>query len=165
MISVLASLVLARPSPRFLLIGMGFMALGLLLRGWACGHLSKESELTTSGPYCYTRNPLYLGSMIIGIGVTTAARSWWVAGLFALNFLLIYPVAVRKEREIMQRLFPDAYAEFSRRVPLFFPRWKPNPHARDKSFSWALYKTNKEYRALKASLLYAVFLILKLLCF
>ncbi len=163
MVSILASLVLARPTLHLLLFGIGILALGLLLRGWACGHLNKESELTTSGPYRYTRNPLYLGSIIIGIGVTVASRSWWVMGLFALNFLVFYPVAVRKEREIMQRLFPDAYAEFSRQVPLFLPSWKPNPDARDKSFSWALYKTNKEYRALWASLLFATILFVKLL--
>ncbi len=121
--------------------------------------------MTTSGPYRYTRNPLYLGSLIIGIGVTAASRSWWVAGLFGLNFLVFYPAAVRKEREIMQRLFPEAYAEFSRRVPLFLPSGKPNPRARHKSFSWALYKANKEYRALWGTMLFAAALFFKFLWF
>jgi protein-S-isoprenylcysteine O-methyltransferase Ste14 len=90
LISVIAAVILARPNLLSLLAGAGFITLGLLLRGWACGHLTKDRELTTSGPYRYTRNPLYLGSLWIALGVTAASRSWWVAALFALNFLLFW---------------------------------------------------------------------------
>lgn len=162
LLSVLTALVLARPNVYSLLAGMGFIILGLLCRGWACGHLIKDRELTTSGPYRFTRNPLYLGSLLIAIGVTASSRSWWVAGLFVLNFLAFYSAAIFRERKVMQKLFPDAYAEFSRQVPLFFPSWKPNPNARGKAFSWELYKSNKEYRALQAAVLFYLFLTLRM---
>ncbi len=162
LLSVLTALVMARPNGYSLLAGMGFIMLGLLWRGWACGHLTKDRELTTSGPYRYTRNPLYLGSLLIAIGVTASSRSWWVAALFVLNFLAFYSAAIFREKKVMQELFPDAYAEFSRLVPLFFPSWKPNPQARMKAFSWELYKSNKEYRALQAAVLFLLLLTLRL---
>ena len=161
LISVFAAFALANPNRLSLLAGAGFIILGLLLRGWACGHLTKDRDLTTSGPYRFTRNPLYLGSLLIGVGVTAASRSWWVAGLFALNFLIFYPVAVRREKEVLQEAFPEAYREFSRAVPLFFPGCKPNPKAPSSPFTWRLYKENKEYRALWAALVFMVLLSLK----
>ncbi len=162
MLSVLTALVLARPNTYSLLAGMGFIILGLLWRGWACGHLTKDRELTTSGPYRYTRNPLYLGSLLIAIGITASSRSWWVAGLFVLNFLVFYSAAILKERNVLQKLFSDAYADFSRQVPIFFPRWRPNPGARIKAFSWELYKANKEYRALQAAVVFLLILTLRM---
>ena len=165
LISVLAALVLANPNTYSLLAGMGFISLGLLLRGWACGHLTKDRELTTSGPYRYTRNPLYLGSLLIALGVTASSRSWWVAGLFVLNFLVFYSVAIFTERKVMQKLFPDAYAAFSRQVPLFFPTFRPNPDARLKAFSWELYRSNKEYRALQAAVIFLLILTIRMLLF
>lgn len=158
LISVIAAVILARPNLLSLLAGAGFITLGLLLRGWACGHLTKDRKLTTSGPYRYTRNPLYLGSLWIALGVTATSRSWWVAALFALNFLLFYPVAIYKERKAMKDLFPESYADYSSEVPLFFPGWRPHTNARAKSFSWDLYKINKEYRALVAALIFLLFI-------
>jgi protein-S-isoprenylcysteine O-methyltransferase Ste14 len=158
LISVIATVILARPNWLSLLAGAGFITLGLLFRGWACGHLTKDRELTTSGPYRYTRNPLYLGSLWIALGITAAARSWWVAALFALNFLLFYPVAIYKERKVMEDLFPGSYSAYSREVPLFFPFRRPYTNARIKSFSWDLYKSNKEYRALVGALIFLLFM-------
>jgi len=95
LICIIAAVILARPTPLTLTSGFGFIILGLILRGWAAGHLRKEKELTVSGPYRYTRNPLYLGSLIIGIGSVAACRSWIVLGLFAAYFLIFYTVAAR----------------------------------------------------------------------
>ena len=78
---------------------------GLLLRAWASGHLRKEKELTISGPYQYTRNPLYLGSLVIGAAIVIGCRSWWIFVIFILYFLLFYPVAVLFEQEKMIALF------------------------------------------------------------
>ncbi|MFA9453449.1 MAG: isoprenylcysteine carboxylmethyltransferase family protein [Candidatus Aminicenantaceae bacterium] len=162
LIGVIAAYFLARPNRLSLFAGAGFIILGLLLRGWACGHLTKNRELTISGPYRYTRNPLYLGSLAIALGVTAASRSWWVAGLFALNFLIFYAVTISQERRAMQELFPEAYADYSRHVPLFFPGWHPYPNAQVKSFSWNRYRSNKEYRALMAALIFLVLMGLKM---
>jgi len=158
---VVAAFFLAEPNRLSLLAGSGFIILGLLLRGWACGHLSKDKELTTSGPYRFTRSPLYLGSLLIGIGVTSASRSWWVAGLLAFIFLVFYSVAVQREKNMLQGLFPEAYAAYSRRVPLFFPQLKPDPPNSPRSFDWSRYLANKEYRALEAALVFMALLVLK----
>ncbi|MGB2907840.1 MAG: isoprenylcysteine carboxylmethyltransferase family protein [Candidatus Aminicenantaceae bacterium] len=162
LIGVIAAYFLARPNRLSLFAGAGFIILGLLLRGWACGHLTKNRELTISGPYRYTRNPLYLGSLAIALGITAASRSWWVAGLFALNFLLFYAVTISQEKRAMQELFPEAYADYSRHVPLFFPGWRPYSNAQVKSFSWDRYRSNKEYRALMAALIFLVLMGLKM---
>ncbi len=162
LISVIAALVLARPNRPSLLAGAGFIILGLLLRGWACGHLTKDRELTTSGPYRYTRNPLYLGSLGLAVGITAASRSWWVAGLFVLNFLFFYAVTISKEKRVMQKLFPEAYEDYSQHVPLFFPGWRPYPNARTKTFSWDRYRSNKEYRALIAAFIFLLLMGLRL---
>src|SRR6476659_4446180 len=73
----------AKPTPRALLIGGSISLLGLALRGWAAGHIRKNAELATSGPYAFTRNPLYLGSFFLGLGFTIASGRWELAVLFA----------------------------------------------------------------------------------
>lgn len=162
---VIPVIFLAQPNLNSLLAGMGFTVLGLLLRGWACGHLSKEKHLTTSGPYRYTRNPLYLGSFIMGLGLVAASRSWWVGGLFLIYFLLFFPIAIIREKEKMFELFPQEYADYSQHVPLFFPTWKPFSRAEAKAFQWSQYKINREYRAFVAGIIFWALLILKTLLF
>src|SRR5207302_9504789 len=70
---------LARPTWRSIAISVMLIVPGLLIRAMASGHVRKNEAIATSGPYAYTRNPLYLGSLLIGIGFAAAARSWWVA--------------------------------------------------------------------------------------
>ncbi len=74
-------IVLARPTPRALLIGAGVSLIGLGIRAWAAGHIRKNAELATSGPYAFTRNPLYLGSFFLGLGFTIASGRWELAAL------------------------------------------------------------------------------------
>src|SRR6202050_5464992 len=69
---------LARPTWRSIAMGSILIVPGLLIRALASGHVRKNESLATSGPYAYTRNPLYLGSLLIGWGFAVAARSWWV---------------------------------------------------------------------------------------
>jgi protein-S-isoprenylcysteine O-methyltransferase Ste14 len=165
LVGLILAVVLARPNLQSLLAGLGFCILGLLLRAWACGYLRKDIKLTTSGPYRYTRNPLYLANLIIGISVVAAARSWWVFGFFCLYFLLFYPVIIRREKDKMEGLFPEQYQEYSQKVPLFFPTLKPIPFASEKTFDWALFKKNKERRAGIAALIFWTTIILKMILF
>src|SRR5437764_11942650 len=72
-------IVFARPTVLSLLIGGGFALVGLAIRAWASGHIRKAKLLAVSGPYAYTRNPLYVGSFILGVGFTIAAGAWWLA--------------------------------------------------------------------------------------
>ena len=90
---------LARPTRTSLIAGALITLPGLLLRGLASGHVQKDKQLTISGPYAYTRNPLYLGSLFLAAGFAIAARSWSIVAIMVLMFALIYvPVIAGEER-------------------------------------------------------------------
>jgi protein-S-isoprenylcysteine O-methyltransferase Ste14 len=166
LISAILSLILAKPTFYSLIGGAVITVLGLAIRIWACGNLRKEKELTTSGPYRYTRNPLYFGSMILGISTVVACQSWGVLAIFLANFLIIYPVVIRAEKEKMSQLFPEKYREYRKHVPLFFPTLKPNlPRDPEHRFSWERYKQNRENRALLGSVIFYICLIIKTILF
>lgn len=141
-------LLFARPRPVTLLAGVIVSVLGLLLRAWASGHIRKNSSLATSGPYAYTRNPLYLGNFLLGVGFTIGS-GWWPLGvLFAVLFLGIYLPVMRVESETLTQLFGESYQAYSRGVPLFFPR--VTPYQSDEGateFDRSLYMRYREYRA------------------
>src|SRR5512137_1781953 len=90
---------LARPTWISIAAGSAVAVLGLGLRAWASGHVAKAEEITQSGPYAYTRNPLYLGSIILGAGFAVAACSLWIAGGMAAIFLAVYIPVIRWEEE------------------------------------------------------------------
>jgi protein-S-isoprenylcysteine O-methyltransferase Ste14 len=158
---IILSIILSEPNFFSMLGGVIITAAGLILRAWACGHLRKEKELTTTGPYSYTRNPLYLGNMIIGIGVVVGSRSLWILCYFILYFLIFYSIAVRKEKEKMKKLYPDQYNEFSQKVSLFFPSFKSAYPYKKNSFNWDFYKTNREQRALIGAILFWLLMLAK----
>jgi protein-S-isoprenylcysteine O-methyltransferase Ste14 len=160
---VLLTIGLAKPTWSSILIGLGICALGLLIRAWASGHIKKEKELAITGPYRHTRNPLYLGNFILGLSVAVGTNSWWCALVFAAYFLVFYPPVIKEERERMKRLFPAKYEEYKNHVPLFFPKLKPLFSASPIKFSWALYRKNREYRALLGSLIFWAILVAKML--
>jgi protein-S-isoprenylcysteine O-methyltransferase Ste14 len=164
-VSLILVILLAQPNFHSLLAGVGFCILGLLLRAWACGHLKKDKKLTITGPYRYTRNPLYLANLIIGISVVAASRSWWVFAIFSLYFLLFYPVIIMREKNKMEKLFPEKYAEYNKKVPLFLPSIKVYSTAPETAFDWALYNKNKERRAAIAALFFWTVIVLKMLLF
>jgi protein-S-isoprenylcysteine O-methyltransferase Ste14 len=97
---------LAHPTRTSLLAGALVLAPGLVLRGLASGHVQKDKQLTTSGPYAYTRNPLYLGSLILAAGFIVAARSWWIPAILLVMFVAIY-VPVLAKSAIFVRPFPN----------------------------------------------------------
>jgi hypothetical protein len=117
--------------------------------------------LATSGPYQYTRNPLYMGNLILGVAIVMAAQSWWVLAFFLVYFLTFYPVLIKVENNRMAELFPESYPEYSAKVPLFFFPLRSGFNSEKRRFSWNLYKRNKEYRALISVILYWVALALK----
>jgi len=141
---------LARPSWRSLALGAIVVAPGLLIRALASGHVRKNEALATSGPYAYTRNPLYLGSLLMGLGFAVAARSWWVGLALVVMFLAIYLPVIRGEEEFLRRTFPE-FEEYARRVPRMFPRLTPHSEAGSEApagFSLDLYLKHREYNAL-----------------
>lgn len=158
-------IILAKPTWISILIGLAVCSLGLLIRVWASGHIKKEKELAVSGPYQYTRNPLYLGNFVLGLSVAVGTNSWGCVLIFAAYFLVFYPPVIKEERERMKRLFPAKYEEYKKHVPLFFPKLKPLFSAGPIKFSWSLYRKNREYRALFGSFIFWAILVGKMLIF
>ena len=137
---------LAHPAWSAIAIGAGIAAAGLALRAYASGYVKKAAELTTTGPYAYTRNPLYLGSMLIAAGFAVAARSWWIAGGMAVIFLAIYIPVIRFEEKLLRGLFPD-FDAYAARVPRLIPRLTAEKSDSGGAFSGALYRKHREYQA------------------
>jgi protein-S-isoprenylcysteine O-methyltransferase Ste14 len=125
---------------------VGTALVGLLLRGYAAGHLHKHQTLATSGPYAYTRNPLYLGSIFFAAGFSVASHSWISGVLLAVYLAVFYPVVIRREQAELETLYGSAFAEYATRVPAFWPRFTP-AQSGGELFSWAQYRKNREYEA------------------
>jgi protein-S-isoprenylcysteine O-methyltransferase Ste14 len=156
-----AYLILAQPSLVPLLSGAALALAGLVLRGWSAGYLAKNQRLATAGPYSYTRNPLYLGSAVMGLGGALAGRSWIMGVAFAAYFVLVYWPVMEREAQFLQREFPVAFEPYARRVPLFFPKLTRSPAPREK-FQWRLYLKNREYEAAAGYVAVMLFLALKM---
>ena len=139
-------LIFACPVPVTLGIGGIVAVVGILIRAWASGHIRKNQNLAVSGPYSYTRNPLYLGSFILGLGFTIASSVWWLGFIFIALFLGIYFPVMRVEAKELTEIFGAEYAEYSEKVPLFFPRITPYK-ASAARFDMSLYLRYREYRA------------------
>jgi protein-S-isoprenylcysteine O-methyltransferase Ste14 len=142
-------ILLAQPRPLSLAIGGAISVLGLAIRAWASGHIRKNDALATSGPYAYSRNPLYLGSFLLGLGFTIGS-GWWPLGIaFAALFLGIYFPVMRVESSTLAEIFGAAYGRYASEVPLFFPRLAPFRGEADQptKFDKGLYMRYREYRA------------------
>jgi protein-S-isoprenylcysteine O-methyltransferase Ste14 len=141
----IAVLWVARPTPQNILAGALVGTVGLWIRARAAGHLHKQEILTVTGPYAFTRNPLYLGTLITALGLAAAGRSLGLAVLFSALFALVYLPAIELEEQHLSAILPG-YAAFAQRVPLLVPRWPSNFGTW--RFSAALYRKNREYEAL-----------------
>jgi protein-S-isoprenylcysteine O-methyltransferase Ste14 len=141
---------LMRPTWRSIALGVILIVPGLLIRARASGHVRKNEALATSGPYAYTRNPLYLGSLLIGLGFAVAARSWWVGLVLVAMFFAIYIPVIRDEETFLRRTFPE-FEEYARRVPRLLPRFRASGAA-SIGFSWELYLKHREWNALLGSM-------------
>ncbi|HUE21854.1 MAG TPA: isoprenylcysteine carboxylmethyltransferase family protein [Bryobacteraceae bacterium] len=153
------------PQPSAVAWSLALVLPGLWLRGYAAGYVKKNRELTTTGPYAYTRNPLYLGSMLMAAGFAVALLSWPVALVLAAGFAAIYVPVIASEERFLLAAFPgfDAYC---RRVPRLLPRLTPASETGDQAgfggFSRALYFRHREYNAgIGVALLYLSLLFLR----
>ena len=138
--------IFARPTLLTLCIGGAVALVGLLIRAWSSGHIRKARVLAVTGPYAFTRNPLYLGSFIMGLGFTIAAGVWWLGLIFAALFLGIYLPVMRVEANDMLDIFGSDFEEYKRNVPLFVPRLTPWK-TMDGKFNFQLYLQYREYQA------------------
>jgi protein-S-isoprenylcysteine O-methyltransferase Ste14 len=140
---------------------------GLWLRAYASGYVKKNCELTVTGPYARTRNPLYLGSMLIAAGFAVALLSWPVALVLAMGFAVIYVPVIASEERFLRATFPG-FDDYCRRVPRMIPRLTPS-HPGDEGqgsgsggFSLSLYIQHREYNAgIGTALLYLSLILLR----
>jgi protein-S-isoprenylcysteine O-methyltransferase Ste14 len=152
-------LVFARPSGHTLAWSLLLVLPGLWLRGYAAGYVKKNAELTCTGPYAYTRNPLYLGSMGIAFGFAIAAGQLWLGLLLVVLFLAIYVPTILSEETFLRGAF-TSFEEYARRVPRLLPRLTAarfgDATTGDGRFSAERYRHHREYNALMgAAAIYA----------
>lgn len=158
---------LARPTGMGLAVGAAVAMVGLALRAWASGVIRKEQELATAGPYAHTRNPLYLGSLLLGTGVSLAGGHWIWPLLFLAFYALVYGRTMAAEEALLAERFGDRYRAWAAQVPPLLPRWtawreapggpggvsetatlagSPNAAA-SAGFTWSRYRANREWEA------------------
>ncbi len=159
------------PLPAAVALSLLLVVPGLGLRAWAAGYVKKDRELTRTGPYAHTRNPLYLGSMLMAAGFALALTSWLLAAVLAIGFAAIYIPVIASEERFLRSAFPD-FDSYCRNVPRLLFRLTPAPAPENGSsgrpgdkgqgFSFALYLRHREYNsALGAVLLYLSLLFLR----
>jgi protein-S-isoprenylcysteine O-methyltransferase Ste14 len=150
----------ARPTWFSIAIGLLITIPGIALRALASGHVKKNEELTTTGPYAYVRNPLYLGSLIMAVGFAIAAQSAWVLLIIVVMFFAIYLPVIRGEEAYLRAVFPS-FDAYSQNVPRLWPRLRPY---RDGAagFSSRLYWRHREYNAVLGTAAILAALVVKL---
>jgi protein-S-isoprenylcysteine O-methyltransferase Ste14 len=151
---------LAQPTGSSLLVGGLLLMPGLLLRGLASGHVQKDKQLTTSGPYSYTRNPLYLGSLIMAAGFAVAAGSWWIVVGMLVMFAAIYIPVIAGEERYLRHTFPN-YGDYARQVPRMWPRLTPYG-SQQGTYSSARYWKHREYQVIIGCAVVLGILVIKL---
>ena len=147
---------LAAPTPTGMALGIVLGILGLVLRGWAAGSIWKNQELAMGGPYGYTRNPLYAGSFLLGVGLAVAAARWFFPVVLVAFFLSIYRTAALREALELEALFGESYRIYATAVPLFLPRLSAFRTGREgqgsPGFSLTRYQRNREWEAVLGGL-------------
>jgi protein-S-isoprenylcysteine O-methyltransferase Ste14 len=143
---------LAQPTWKTMLLSLLLVVPGVWLRAYAAGYVRKNRELTRTGPYAYTRNPLYLGSTMIAFGFAVAAGSWIILVVLALMFAAIYLPTIRSEELYLREHFAG-FDEYARKVPRLLPRltaarFPANENASGGKFSGAQWRHHREYNAL-----------------
>jgi protein-S-isoprenylcysteine O-methyltransferase Ste14 len=141
-------LIFARPTPLSLMTGASIALIGVIVRAWAAGHITKNRRLAVSGPYAHTRNPLYFGSFLIGAGFAIAAH--WALLLVVIAFwTFVYAPTMQRESQNISGRFPEAYPAYAANVPAFIPRVTPwrGETSDEGSFDAGLYLRHGEWKA------------------
>ncbi len=152
-------LLLMHPSVRSLWIGGAIALVGALLRLWAAGHIEKGRILTQGGPYAFTRNPLYLGSFFMALGIIIAGQSYWLLLPFGVFFAAFYYPVMRAEEQELLHGYGESFVQYAERVPLFFPDFRGVGHA-SSTFLWSRVIQNREHHTLAGLIVAEAVLIL-----
>ena len=140
-----AACFLSRPTVESVATGLPVALAGLAIRAWAAGHLRKNERLAASGPYAHVRNPLYIGSLLAGVGLGIGTNRFFLLGAVLVVFVFWFLPVVAEEEEHIRKILPG-YLEYERRVPRFLPVAKARYGAADR-FDFNLYLKNREYAA------------------
>jgi protein-S-isoprenylcysteine O-methyltransferase Ste14 len=154
--------ILSQPRMWFLVAGGSVALAGLAIRAVSAGYIVKGKRLSTTGPFARSRNPLYLGSFVLGLGFAIASASWILAAAVPALFALVYCPVMRREEEFLRRKFGAEYEAYARIVPLFFPRPGRRFQGEGK-FRWELYRKNREYEAAAGYAAIILFLVVKMM--
>lgn len=157
-------LVFSKPTPSSFLVGSVIALTGLTLRLWAAGCLEKHKELCLTGPYRWTRNPLYLGSFVMGVGFSLASAQVWLLALFLLLFLVVYAPVIKREQFELQQAYGKSYGDYIDKVPAFFPTFGSVPETGSSTFRWEQVLKNREYNAALGFLALCGVLLIKVFC-
>jgi protein-S-isoprenylcysteine O-methyltransferase Ste14 len=147
------------PSVRSLWIGGAVALAGALLRLWAAGHIEKGRVLTQGGPYAFTRNPLYLGSFFMALGIIVAGQGYWLLLPFGVFFAVFYYPVMRAEEQELLHGYGERFVEYSAHVPLFFPGFRRADHA-SSTFLWSRVIQNREHHTIAGLIVAEAVLIL-----
>ena len=154
---------MARPTWALLAMSLVPVVPGLWLRAYASGYVKKNMELTTTGPYGYTRNPLYLGSMLIAFGFAGASGSVVLLILLTMLFAGIYGPTIRSEEAFLRVHFGN-FDEYCEVVPRLLPRLTAAPPmGGGGAFSIDLWREHREYNSLMGAGAIYMALVIRLL--
>lgn len=123
--------------------GLPLVVLGTIIRLWASGHVKKDKELATDGPYAFVRHPLYVGNILTGLGFCIASGLWWSYPVFLLFLLLFYPPAIRQEDAKLHRLFTEQWEPWRENVRALIPRLTPY-RGRGGGGGWSFYQSLRQ---------------------
>lgn len=157
---LISLLYLAEPSPVSVAVGFFFIIAGMFFRAWASGYIDKDKELATNGPFSLTRNPLYFGNFILGLGIAIAGNNEYSYAIFFSFYLLFFPFLMVLEHRRLKKQFGKKYEEYARKSHSFFPKIKK---IKKGEYNISYYMKNKEYRVLYFSLFVIAIMILKVL--
>lgn len=115
----------AEPVRTWVVTGAILAVMGAAVRLWASGHVKKNTELATTGPYAYVRHPLYVGNHLIAIGLCLASGLWWAFPLWLAQALVFYPAAVRREDSRLEDSFGESWRAWRAETHALVPRATP----------------------------------------
>lgn len=149
----------SRPTKSSIAVGSSVALAGVAIRALGSGNVEKNEVLTVTGPYAYTRNPLYLGSIILAFGFLIAARNWWLALIALVILVAIYIPVIRAEEAFLRARFPE-FSDYASHVPRLLPRFRAYQNQTN-SFKLHLYRQHREYNAALGTALMIAILIAK----
>jgi protein-S-isoprenylcysteine O-methyltransferase Ste14 len=163
-LAIVLLIAFSQPKLPWLIPGLALILVGELLRIWAAGHLRKTKEVTTTGPYAYVKNPLYLGTFLILVGFCLMAGNLWILAAGAAIFVVYYaPFKKKREGQRLFEKFGDAWADYDLHVPDYIPRWSPYPGRGGRKWSWRDFRENSEDGTFLAVVLGVLLILLRFL--